>query len=144
MNWKQCSDQQIAFALRPAERQVDLHLAADKIAADAFRNIVRAALARLLANQPAAAAGVVEGVHQMRIAIRRPWACLALSQPHLEADAVERFTTELRRLGQVLGEARDWDVFCMETLSDAVEEGVSETCTQALRALAEAEQARCP
>jgi CHAD domain-containing protein len=52
----------------------------------------------------------------MRIAIRRLRAALALFQPFLEPHAAALFTDELRRVGRVLGEARDWDVFCLQIL----------------------------
>ena len=84
-------------------------------AAEAFRRIIGAGLAGLLANLPAAAE--VEGVHQLRVGIRRLRAALALFAPLLDPEPTGRFTTELRRLGQVLGAARDWDVFCTETLA---------------------------
>ena len=84
-------------------------------AAEAFRRIIGAGLAGLLADLPAAAE--VEGVHQLRVGIRRLRAALALFAPLLDPEPAERFTAELRRLGQVLGAARDWDVFCTETLA---------------------------
>ncbi len=84
----------------------------------AFRQIVNAALGHLLANQPAALAGDAEGVHQMRIATRRLRAALALFQPFLEAHSAALFQDELRRVGRVFGEARDWDVFCLQILPD--------------------------
>jgi inorganic triphosphatase YgiF len=123
-------------------KQAKLHLPADVTGRAAFRIIVQSALASLLANQPAAATGTVEGVHQMRIAIRRLRACLALFRPHLERDAERRHTDELRRLGQVLGTARDWDVFCTQTLPDAGEGGVAERRISSLLARAEVERAR--
>jgi len=63
----------------------------------------------LLANQPAALHGEEdEGIHQMRVAVRRLRSLLALFQPFLEPHTAGRFADELRRLGQVLGTARDW------------------------------------
>jgi inorganic triphosphatase YgiF len=123
-------------------KQAKLHLAADVTGTAAFRILVQSALASLLANQPAAATGLVEGVHQMRIAIRRLRACLALFRPHLDRDAERRHANELRRLGQVLGTARDWDVFCTQTLPDAAKSGVAEHCITSLLAKAELERTR--
>jgi inorganic triphosphatase YgiF len=90
-------------------------------AAEAFREILGAELGHLLANQPAARAGDAEGVHQMRVAIRRLRAALTLFQPHLEPHTAGLFQDELRRLGRVFGEARDWDVFCLQTLPEALD-----------------------
>ena len=88
----------------------------------AFREIVAAGLGHLLANQPAAAAGDPEGVHQMRVAIRRLRTALVLFGAHLEPHTTHRFGAELKRLGRVLGEARDWDVFCLDTLPRALDD----------------------
>lgn len=88
-------------------------------AGEGFRQILAAGLRALLASQPAAAVGDPEGVHQMRIAVRRLRTALVLFRPHLEFHATGRFEDELRRLGQLLGEARDWDVFTHETLTTA-------------------------
>ena len=95
-------------------------------------------LGELLANQPAAVAGVPEGVHQMRIAIRRLRTALALFEPHLEPHTAAQFGAELRRIGQVLGGARDWDVFCLETLPKALRDGPGAAWEPALREAAEA------
>lgn len=89
--------------------------------AEAFRQIVSAGLGHLLANQAATLAGDAEGVHQMRIAIRRLRAALALFQPLLEPHAAALFQEELRRVGRVFGAARDWDVFCLQILPDVLQ-----------------------
>jgi triphosphatase len=88
--------------------------------AAAFRQIVNAGLGHLLANQSAGLAGDAEGVHQMRIAVRRLRAALALFQPFLEPHAASLFQGELQRVGRVFGEARDWDVFCLQILPDVM------------------------
>jgi inorganic triphosphatase YgiF len=124
---------------RAPAKQTDLPLPQDVSAAEAFHRITGATLANLLANQPAAAAGEVEGIHHMRVAIRRLRATLALFRPHLERHAEACITAELRRLGQILGEARDWDVFCTETLQ-AAEEGVAGPWLDLLRGPADAER----
>jgi inorganic triphosphatase YgiF len=84
----------------------------------AFQEIIAAGLGHFVANQPAAAAGDPEGVHQMRIAIRRLRTALVLFEEHLEPHTTQRFQTELKHLGRVLGKARDWDVFCLDTVPE--------------------------
>jgi triphosphatase len=84
--------------------------------AAAFRQIVNAGLGHLLANQAAGLAGDVEGTHQMRVAIRRLRAALALFQPLLQPHVSALFQDEMRRIGRVFGKARDWDVFCLQIL----------------------------
>jgi triphosphatase len=41
-------------------------------------------------------------------------------QPLLEQHAVGLFEDELRRIGRVFGEARDWDVVCLQSLPDVL------------------------
>jgi inorganic triphosphatase YgiF len=88
-------------------------------AAAGFKAIIGAGLEALLANQAAAEAGSVEAVHQMRVAIRRLRTALGLFKRDLEPYAPARFDEALRQLGRILGRARDWDVFCIETLPAA-------------------------
>jgi triphosphatase len=103
-----------------AVKAADLELAPSVDTASGVRQVIAAALDGLLANKSAAEAGDVEGVHQMRVAIRRLRAALVLFAPVLDPAPTARFTEELRRLGRVLGDARDWDVFCLETLPTAL------------------------
>jgi inorganic triphosphatase YgiF len=126
---------------RKVEKQEDIELPPNATAAEGFRRITGTALASLLANQPAAAAGTIDGVHQVRVAIRRLRACLALFRPHLDEEQEERFTDAMRRLGRILGEARDWDVFCAETLPELTSRGLAEPLLARLLAGAEAERA---
>jgi len=88
-------------------------------AAAAFREILGATLGHLVANIGATLRGDPEALHQMRIAIRESRAVLQLFERHLDVVAEERFNAVLRRLGEIFGTARDWDVFCLETLSAA-------------------------
>jgi inorganic triphosphatase YgiF len=109
------------FRLATGERRSALKAEAVSLPRDigpieGFRRILAAALGHLLANQPAALAGEVEGVHQMRIAVRRLRSAIAFFEHHLDAKAVQRFGAELKHLGQVLGAVRDWDVYCGDIL----------------------------
>ena len=110
----------------------------DGPASEAVRRIIGAAIGQLLANQPAAAAGDVEGVHQMRVGIRRLRTALALFGKHLERYASRHFEAELKRLGQVFGNARDWDVFCTQILPDAEKDEIAKGWVELLRTPAEA------
>lgn len=87
--------------------------------AAAFHQLVDSCLTHLLVNQPASLAGSVEGVHQMRIAIRRLRALLQFYKPALHRRQFSHFDKELQRIGRVFGQARNWDVFCTELLSQA-------------------------
>jgi triphosphatase len=84
-----------------------------------LRVLVNTCAGHLLANVPAARAGDAEGVHQMRIAVRRLRALLRLFRPLLKRRRTEPLDADLRQLGRCLGEARDWDVFLDQTLAKA-------------------------
>jgi inorganic triphosphatase YgiF len=101
-----------------------IDLAADVGFHDGLRQIVGACVGHLLTNIAATLAGDAEGLHQMRVALRRLRSALVLFKPQLEPYAAARFTEECRHFGHVFGEARDLDVFVLETLADAEREGV--------------------
>ena len=88
-------------------------------AAEAFSVIAMNALGHLVANREAASARLAEGIHQTRVAIRRLRTALRLFEPWLEPHAANLFQGELQRLGRVIGEARDWDVFCDEMVGSS-------------------------
>ena len=110
-------------------------------AIDAAARILDAGLGALVANQPAVAAGQAEGVHQFRIGIRRLRTALAMFAPLLEPTAAARFEAELKRLGQVFGTARDWDVFCTQILREAEDDPAVRGWAELLHMPAEAERA---
>jgi triphosphatase len=107
-------------------------------AAAAFRQIVLTELGYLIANQPAARAGDAEGIHQMRVGIRRLRSALMLFDLYLEEEATERFQAELRRMGRIFGESRDWDVFCLEALPSALDQAENIGWIDLLRPVAQA------
>jgi hypothetical protein len=102
-------------ASKAAPSRIDGHASAE----EAFKRIVGATLTHLLSNVGAAERGDVEGVHQIRVAVRRLRAALALFKQHLNPTTLGHFNDGLRRLGSLFGGARDWDVFVLETLSAA-------------------------
>lgn len=88
--------------------------------AESFRTLIRSGLNALIDNQPAAEAEHPEGVHQMRVAIRQLRTVLQIVESrHVDRSALRLFQAELQRIGRELGEARDWDVLCLETLPAA-------------------------
>jgi inorganic triphosphatase YgiF len=79
--------------------------------------VVEACLDQVLANESAARAGVdPEGVHQMRVGLRRLRSALAFFAPMIPAAQRERLRGELGWLASELGDARDLDVFTGELL----------------------------
>jgi inorganic triphosphatase YgiF len=103
-----------------------IDLPADVTTHDALRLIVGAELAHLVGNEaPAIRDDEVEGVHQMRVAIRKLRSALVLFSRQLEPVAAEEFQNELRRLGDIFGDARDWGVFLCEALHGAEDAGIA-------------------
>jgi triphosphatase len=110
----------LAVAAPPsASKAVRAAIDRDMPGTASLRVLVNTCVGHLLANVPAARAGDAEGVHQMRIAVRRLRALLRLFRPLLKRRRTEPLDDDLRRLGRCLGEARDWDVFLDQTLAKA-------------------------
>lgn len=124
-----------------ASKPSQTRLNSDDQAIEALCSIIEETLGHLLANQPAALAGDPEGVHQVRVAVRRVRSALRLFSPNLESHAKSLFEDELRHAGQTIGEARDWDVFCDEILSKVSETPEARKFTELMKPAAEARRA---
>ena len=85
----------------------------------ALRKIGRSCLAQLLRNEPAVLSAQPEGVHQMRVAVRRLRSAISSLKKILPPEEVQWVTEELRWLGGTLGPARNLDVFAAELLPAA-------------------------
>ncbi len=100
-------------ARRPRKFRLDPLISLD----EAFATILRGCLGHLLESLPAALDGRdPEGVHQLRVALRRLRSALDLMRsvgPLSQLDALRR---EARWLAQNLSAARDWDIFQGQTL----------------------------
>jgi inorganic triphosphatase YgiF len=84
---------------------------------EALAAVFGACLEQVLANlEPARDGGDPEGVHQLRVGLRRTRAALALFRDVLPAQEARPFKAELGWLAGRLGPARDLDVFLAETL----------------------------
>lgn len=100
----------------PARAQ-PVALAADVTTGEALSAQVRECLHQIAANAP----GLLtdedpEWVHQMRIGTRRLRAGMSLVAPLAPSAALDHVRAEAKWLADVLGPARDWDVFVRETL----------------------------
>jgi CHAD domain-containing protein len=82
-----------------------------------LQSIGRWCLAHLLRNEPAALADQPEGIHQMRVAVRRLRSMLSAVKPMLPAEHYRWTSDELGWLAKVLGPARNWDVFSANLLA---------------------------
>ena len=98
-------------------KAMPLSLDRDKTGAEAFEVILRHNLAHLMRNERAAQEGSdPEGVHQVRVALRRLRSVLILFRPMLPQETSERLGGELRWLAGEMGPARDLDVFLGDLL----------------------------
>lgn len=61
-----------------------------------------------------------EGIHQMRVAVRRLRSALALFERFIPDEQRIYLTGELKWLIGELGPARDWDVFCGEVMAPVI------------------------
>ena len=84
----------------------------------AFRRIGRACVTHLMRNEAATLAGDPEGVHQMRIALRRIRAAITTFGKVLPA-AARRLSGDVQRLDKLFGAARNLDVFAGDLLAPA-------------------------
>src|SRR5215472_830919 len=85
----------------------------------ALQEIGRACLAHLLHNEAAALAMDPEGVHQMRVAVRRIRSAISAFKKLLPAADRRRVSSELMWFIDILGRARNLDVFATELLRPA-------------------------
>ncbi|MCV6639033.1 CHAD domain-containing protein [Candidatus Albibeggiatoa sp. nov. NOAA] len=91
----------------------------DLTAEQGFEQICWHCIAHLQANEDMVLYGRdVEGVHQMRVALRRLRSALSLYKSLIPAETNKWIRDEIKWISSVLGEARDWDVF-MLTLQSA-------------------------
>lgn len=97
----------------PSPRKAgQLTLVPEASAEEAFMAICWYCITHLQDNQQAVLHNTgIEGVHQMRVALRRLRSCFTLFKPLIPTSAQEPIKTELKWITQCLGEARDWDVF---------------------------------
>ncbi len=79
---------------------------------EAIGALLRNCLSQFLDNVPALESGdAVEAVHQMRVAMRRLRSALGLFNRVFPCAEFDALRAQAQRIGAVLGEARDWDVF---------------------------------
>jgi CHAD domain-containing protein len=89
----------------------------------AVKASIAAAAKRIISHDPAARTGDPEGVHQMRVAVRRLRSDLRMFAAILDPVWSQELTAELRWLGDVLGPARDADVLIDRLRSDSADLG---------------------
>jgi len=78
---------------------------------DALATVLRGCLRHMLANDRATLAGESEGVHQMRVALRRLRVAFSLFKNLMSAEQRDWAVGEIKWLSGALGPGRNWDVF---------------------------------
>ncbi len=100
-------------ARRPRKLRLDPSVTLD----EAFATILRSCFLHLLQSLPAAEDGRnPEGVHQLRVSLRRLRSALGLMRSIGALGNLEALRSEAKWLAQGLSAARDWDVFQLDTL----------------------------
>lgn len=100
-------------ARRPRKHRLDASATLD----EAFAAILRSCFLHLLQSLPAAEDGRnPEGVHQLRVSLRRLRSALDLMRSVGVLSNLDALRSEAKWLAHDLSAARDWDVFQLETL----------------------------
>ncbi|MET4802751.1 CHAD domain-containing protein [Bradyrhizobium sp. LB11.1] len=111
---------------------------------EAFSEILRSCLLHLLQSLPAADDGRdPEGMHQLRVALRRLRSALDLMRSVVSLNKLDLMRAEAKWLAASLSGARDWDVFRQDTLRTVADGCPSVTGFDTLGELADERRATC-
>ncbi|HVX76841.1 MAG TPA: CHAD domain-containing protein [Bradyrhizobium sp.] len=94
-----------------ATRGEDIEIAPDTPAKTAFQLIAFDCLKQVISNKPAVLAGNAEGIHQMRVGLRRLRAGISLFSDIVADAKTKHIKAELKWLTNELGPAREFEVF---------------------------------
>ena len=133
----------LATGAKPAwHKAAPLTLGSRATVDEALRSILRACTQQWCANEAAALEGSdPEGVHQMRVGLRRLRSALSVFGPLLQPEARAWLSDGARTIVGATGPARDWDVFLAELLPPMVKARPGEPALAQLTAAAEAARA---
>ncbi len=101
-------------AVTRADRVV---IEAEMQASNAFQLVASTCLKQIVANKPAILAADTEGIHQMRIGLRRVRAAMSLFSDIISEKGVKNIKAELKWLTAELGSARELDVFLTQVVT---------------------------
>ncbi|MCO5079043.1 MULTISPECIES: CYTH and CHAD domain-containing protein [unclassified Chelatococcus] len=94
--------------------------------------------AHMVRNTAAAAHGKTqEGVHQMRVALRRMRTALSMFHREIPAPCLKQLSADAKAIARALGDARNWDVFCTSTVQTIADLNLPGFNAEALRSAAE-------
>lgn len=101
---------------RKADKPADIHLARSLTSAEAFRVIAHSCVQQIAANELAISPANAECLHQMRVGLRRLRSALSLFGWAINDTQVDTIKSELKWITEILGKARDIDVFLSEVM----------------------------
>lgn len=105
---------------------------------DVYALILRHCLSHLLNNEAAAFEGASsEGLHQMRVALRRLRSAFIAFGGLMSGDAVDDMAREAKWLTRAIGQARDHDVFLSEIIAPVIAENPDDKTFRDFQAAAE-------
>lgn len=110
-----------------------ISLAPGMAAIDAFRTIVHSTMRHFANNADAVRAGDAEGIHQMRVGLRRTRAAISVFAAMLPKARTEQIKSELKFLTNQLAPARELDVFTRKKLDPAARDDMTKRGGRALR-----------
>ncbi|MES5488313.1 CHAD domain-containing protein [Bradyrhizobium sp. INPA03-11B] len=102
-------------------------------AGEAFRVIARSTFRHFSSNADAVREGEHEGVHQMRVGLRRLRAAISLFSKILPKASTEEVNTQLKWLTSALAPARELDVFVKEDIEPASHDALLRRGGRAIR-----------
>lgn len=111
----------------------DIMLDVDMSAGDAFRIVARATARHFSGNADAVRNGDAEGIHQMRVGLRRLRAAISLFSKVLSGAGREKIKTELKWLTNELAPAREIDVFVKDNIEPASRDALLRRGAKAIR-----------
>ena len=101
----------------PARHSLSFDLKPDMTVEESLRKIGLGGLRLFLRNELAALAGVSDGIHQMRVAVRRLRSAVTTMKRMLPHEQYLWVSQELRWLANILAAARNWDVLSSSLLA---------------------------
>jgi inorganic triphosphatase YgiF len=110
-----------------------IRLPRDIPAIDAFKVIARSTIRHFAGNADAVRAREAEGVHQMRVGLRRTRAAISIFADMLPGRRTERVKSELKWLTNELAPARELDVFMRKKVTPATRRSISKRGARVLK-----------
>src|SRR5262249_16290520 len=102
---------------RQIQASLAFNLKPDLTVEESLRRIGQNCLSTVLLCEAAGTANLPDGVHQLRVALRRLRSVVATMRHMLPADQYGWVTQTLKWMAGVLGPARNWDVFSSSLLA---------------------------